>query len=75
MRLSVLRCCCGIRRRRATCGDPGKDHSQQPCPNGFLFAGEESQDAGIQRTKLEVRRFHFSVEQSILFIYHYKLGF
>lgn len=45
--------------------------------NVFVFAGEKSQDAGIQRTKLEVRNFEFafSVEQLLMFFYHYKLPF
>ena len=45
--------------------------------NVFVFAGEKSQDAGIQRTKLEVcnSEFDFSVEQLLTFFYHCKLPF
>lgn len=44
-------------------------------PNISVFAGEKSQDAGIQRTKLEVRNFEFdfSMEQLLVLVYDYKL--
>lgn len=42
--------------------------------NIFVFAGEKSQDAGIQRTEPEVWdfKFDFSVEQFFMIFYNYK---